>query len=112
MPKFYFIDNGFRNFLINRFEFLDDEKWLLFENFIYSEFLKKWINYEEIKFWRTKNGVNEVDFVFESLKKIYEVKYKEKTKKSDLDWINSFNKHHEWFNSLIINKENFYSLTF
>jgi hypothetical protein len=26
MPKFYFIDNGFRNFLINRFEFLDDEK--------------------------------------------------------------------------------------
>jgi uncharacterized protein len=26
MPKIYFIDNGFKNFLINRFDFFDDEK--------------------------------------------------------------------------------------
>lgn len=107
MPKFYFIDNWFRNFLINRFEFLEDEQWLLFENFIYQEFLKKWINHENIKYWRTKNQANEVDFILENTKEAIEIKYKNKIVLSDQKWLNNFSNIYSWFEKKIINKTNF-----
>lgn len=90
---------------MNRFEFLDEEKWLLFENFIYSEFLKSWIYYDDIKFWRLKTWTNEVDLILESTKKAYEIKYKYKIKDSDLKWLKKFEKLYTNFEIEIINKK-------
>ncbi len=108
MPKFYFIDNGFRNFLMWRFEFISNEKWLLFENFIYNEFLKSWENYNDIKYWRTKNWVNEVDFILEYKKIVFEIKYKDEISSSDYNWINTFLKDYKDFKWIILNKKTFY----
>ncbi len=112
MPKFYFCDIWFRNFLMNRFEFLDEEKWLLFENFIYSELLKSWIYYDDIKFWRLKTWTNEVDLVLEWEKKAYEVKYKNKIKDSDLKWLKKFEKLYTNFEIEIINKKNMFEILY
>ena len=108
MPKYYFSDIGFRNFLINRFEFMNTEFWMLFENFIFSEMLKKWLHYNDIKFYRTKNGSTEVDFVLDLDKKAYEIKYKEKLKASDVKWLNKFSQSYPEFTTTVINKNNFY----
>lgn len=108
MPKYYFSDIWFRNFLINRFDFINTEFWILFENFIFSELLKKWIYYNDIKFYRTKNGSTEVDFILDLEKKAFEIKYKEKLKDSDLKWLNKFNSIYPNFETKVINKNNFY----
>ena len=109
MPKFYFWDIWFRNFLINRFEFLDVEKWLLFENFIFSEFLKSWIFYENIKFWRLKTWTNEVDFILEDEKKAFEVKYRDEEKKEDFKWLKKFLDIYKNFSWNVLNKKNFFN---
>ena len=108
MPKYYFSDIWFRNFLINRFEFINTEFWLLFENFIFSEFLKKWIYYWDINFYRTKNWSTEVDFVLELKKQAYEIKYRDKLKDSDLKWLKKFSSIYKEFDIKVINKNNFY----
>ncbi len=108
MPKYYFVDIGFRNFLINRFEFLPQEYWVLFENFIFSELLKKGIYYDNIKFYRTKNGSEEVDFILEFENKAFELKYKEKINNSDLKWLTKFYLSYPDFETKLINKNNFY----
>lgn len=60
-PKFYFVDNGFRNYVLNDFNFLENriDKGFLYENFIFTQLLK-----QELlpNFWRTKSKL-EVDFV-------------------------------------------------
>lgn len=106
-PKFYFLDNWFRNFLIKRFNFSPEEFWWLFEWFIFSEMIKSWINNFDIKYWRTSNWMNEVDFVLEIYKKIFEVKYKNEIKKSDEKWIRNFLKNYWDFSWEILNKGNF-----
>lgn len=108
MPKIYFSDIWFRNFLINRFDFIDKEYWVLFENFIYSELLKSWKYFGDIKYWRTKNGSREVDFILELENKVYELKYKNRIKDSDLKWIKSFLSLYPNFGAKVLNKENFY----
>ena len=108
MPKYYFSDIWFRNFLINRFDFINTEFWILFENFIFSELLKKWIYYNDIKFYRTKNWSTEVDFILDLEKKALEVKYKDKLKDSDLKWLTKFNSLYPDFETKVINKNNFY----
>ena len=108
MPQYYFSDIGFRNFLINRFEFINTEFWVLFENFIFSELLKKWTYYNDIKFYRTKNWSTEVDFVLDLEKKALEVKHKEKLKDSDLKWLKKFKELYPEFDTKVINKNNFY----
>ncbi len=110
MPKFYFIDNWFRNFLMWRYEFIQDEKWLLFENFIFSELLKKWVGHENIKYWRTKNWVQEVDFILEYSKTAFETKFKDNISKKEFSWLNAFIKDYEWFDTKVISKNNFYDL--
>ena len=108
MPKYYFSDIWFRNFLINRFDFLENEYWILFENFIFWEFLKAWVYYQDIKFYRTKNWSIEVDFILEKENKAYEVKYKENLKLSDLKWLQKFSLEYNNFITKVINKSNFY----
>jgi len=63
IPKIYFLDNGFRNYIIKNFQKLEDrtDSGSLNENFIASELVKKEI---ELKYWRTKVGA-EVDFIIE-----------------------------------------------
>jgi predicted AAA+ superfamily ATPase len=62
-PKIYFLDNGFRNIVLNNFQEMDKriDRGNLNENFIVSQMLKKEYN---INYWRTKSGA-EVDFIIE-----------------------------------------------
>jgi len=106
-PKFYFLDNWFRNFLIKRFNFSNEEFWWLFEWFIFSEMIKNWINNFDIKYWRTNNWSHEVDFVLEIYEKICEIKYKEKNKISDERWLKKFLQTYKNFSWMILNKKNF-----
>jgi predicted AAA+ superfamily ATPase len=60
-PKAFFLDTGLRNAVIKDFKPVDDrqDKGALYENCVFSEFLKK---DRQVKYWRTKSKA-EVDFV-------------------------------------------------
>ena len=62
MPKIFFLDNGYRNALLNSFNIWShrQDKGELLENTLYIDFTKA--NVDGIKFWRTKDK-NEIDFV-------------------------------------------------
>lgn len=64
-PKLYFYDSGCRNVFIRRFDFSPSELGILFENFIYTELIKRGKNVNDLKFWRTKNEQYEVDIIIE-----------------------------------------------
>lgn len=109
MPKAYFGDIGFRNFLMGRFEFLPDEKGLLFENFIYSEFLKSGKSHDDIKYWRTKNGSHEMDFILENENRALEIKYKNNWKRKDTKNFSVFGKEYPDLTPEVIDKTKFYT---
>ena len=73
-PKIFFLDNGFRNIVINNFNQLKNrqDKGFLYENFVASEIAKA--NYK-LNYWRSKSKA-EVDFVIEGSGKImpFEIK--------------------------------------
>ena len=106
-PKLYFYDFWFRNWFINRFDFSSEEKWILFENMILSEFIKKWHNFDSLKFWRTNDEKYEVDLVFDLENKFFEFKYKDELKQTDKRWIEKFKELYPNFEWKIIYKENF-----
>ncbi len=58
-PKIYFVDLGLRNVIINNFSIERTDRGAMYENLIYTEFLKKG---KTLNYWRTKSGA-EVDFV-------------------------------------------------
>ncbi len=63
-PKYYFLDNGLRNSILNNFaptDFREDSGFLQ-ETFTLNELKSIDIDLSDIKFWRTKPGA-EVDFV-------------------------------------------------
>jgi predicted AAA+ superfamily ATPase len=62
-PEFFFLDNGFRNIVLNNFQALGDrvDTGSLNENFVASELIK---GENELKYWRTKFKA-EVDFILE-----------------------------------------------
>lgn len=67
--RYYFLDNGVRNAIIQRYSPLNvrDDKGALFENFVFTELYKKNVIHTErkhIHFWRTHTG-QEIDFVIE-----------------------------------------------
>ncbi len=70
MPKLYYNDIGFRNYLINDFRVINDrqDKGSIFE----SIFIKHFNTDFEIKFWRQKNGP-EIDFIVQD-KFAFEIK--------------------------------------
>ncbi|MDD5770494.1 MAG: ATP-binding protein [Candidatus Gracilibacteria bacterium] len=106
-PKLYFYDFGFRNWFINRFDFSSEEKGILFENMILSEFIKKGYNFDSLKFWRTNDEKYEVDLVFDLENKIFEFKYKDELKQTDKRGIEKFKELYPDFEGKIIYKENF-----
>src|SRR3989344_1215930 len=62
-PKIYFIDFGFRNYLLERFEQIDYD--YLYENFVLNELKRK----NKIFYWRTTSKA-EVDFIIEGKNEI------------------------------------------
>jgi len=91
--KYYFLDNGIRNAVINQFNDLDSRNDIgqLWENFIFTERLKK-CSYQNIfgsrYFWRTYNQ-KEIDIVEEREGKLfgYECKWSSNKKtKAPKEW--------------------------
>lgn len=66
MPKLYFLDLGMRNKIINDFRALNlrTDSGFIIENAVYKALRRKFNNYEEIKYWRTKQG-SEIDFIID-----------------------------------------------
>lgn len=106
-PKLYFLDPGFRNWFIQRFEFAPDEKWILFENTLLSELIKRGYGYDTLKFWRTSDEKNEIDIILDTEKKAYELKYKDNLKDSDKRWMSKFLENYSDFDGKMICKDNF-----
>jgi predicted AAA+ superfamily ATPase len=73
-PKFFFVDNGFRNMAIKNFlpESSRTDVGALNENFIATELVKKGYS---IRYWRTKSKA-EVDFIIEDRGKVIPLEVK------------------------------------
>lgn len=78
--KVYFIDPGFRNFLLSDFRKIADRQDAgnIVENLVYLQ-LKRTEHFDSLKYWRTKSKA-EVDFVLENKGEVIpaEVKYSSK----------------------------------
>lgn len=108
IPKFYFLDNGFRNIAINNFQEIENrsDRGALNENFIASEITKNDI---ELKYWRTKAGA-EVDFIIEKEGKIIPIEVKSSLKdtkitKSFRNFLEAYNSRNGFIFSLNLQKE-------
>jgi len=75
-PKIYFVDNGFRNYLLSDFRDIRkrDDMGLLVENSVFSLLKRRFLG--KINYWRTKSKA-EVDFILQREGEILpvEVKY-------------------------------------
>ncbi len=107
--RYYFLDNGIRNALINNFNplALRDDSGMLWENFLFSERMKK-LHYHKIYantyFWRTYDG-KEIDLVEERDGTLfgYEFKWGHKKVKPPKLWKETY-KHAPY---RIISRDNF-----
>lgn len=94
--RYFFIDNGIRNALLNNFNPLElrDDTGLLWENYLIMERLKKQ-EYLSIAannyFWRTYNR-KEIDFVEERGGRLYgfEMKWTKKKNNPPKEWIDTY----------------------
>lgn len=94
--RYYFLDLGIRNALINNFNDLQsrDDVGMLWENFLFSERLKKQHYtglFSNNYFWRTYDQ-KEIDLVEERDGKLfgYEFKWKNKTVKAPKGWLETY----------------------
>lgn len=83
-PKIYFLDHGIRNVVNNNFNIDSSDKGALYENLVFSEYLKKSI---ELKYWRTKSGA-EVNFILNN--EPIEIKSIPKTSRSFFSFIKKY----------------------
>ncbi len=109
-PKYFFIDNGFRNQALQNFLPIDNrtDVGLLVEGAVFQEILKyKVQNYLDfnINFWRTKANA-EIDFVLSYNNKILpiEVKYKNYTRFTLSKGFRSFIDAYQVTNAIVITK--------
>ncbi|MBC8184827.1 ATP-binding protein [candidate division KSB1 bacterium] len=107
--RYYFLDNGIRNALINNFNQLDsrDDVGKLWENFMFAERLKRNTykhHFANYYFWRTYSR-QEIDFVEEYGGKLfgYEFTWGKKTKKAPRLWLETYKNS----SFVVINKDNF-----
>jgi predicted AAA+ superfamily ATPase len=84
--KYYFVDNGIRNVIINQFNSLEtrNDVGALFENFVVTEIVKAKSYSRDrnpIYFWRNYGG-NEIDIIEDKRGKLsaYEIKWSESAK--------------------------------
>ena len=95
-PKVYFIDTGFKNYLLSDFKEFEkrNDAGQLVENFVFCALKRK--EFLKINFWRTKSKA-EVDFVVQKEKEIIpvEVKYSSTPKigKSFFSFLKKFSPH-------------------
>jgi len=107
--KYYFLDNGIRNGVIDQFNDLDkrDDIGKLWENFIVMERMKM-LDYKKIYghlyFWRTYEQ-KEIDIVEERDGKLagYDIKWKKDKIKPPKDWLATY-KNAEY---KVINQDNY-----
>jgi len=107
--RWYFLDNGVRNAVINGFNSLEirNDIGMLWENYLVSERLKKQ-EYKNIYannfFWRTWDQ-KEVDWIEEREGKLYgyEFKWGDKKVKAPKDWIETYDNAR----FKVINRENY-----
>ena len=107
-PKIFFLDNGFRNFVIKNFQGINNRTDFgqLHENFIASEIIK---NDMELKYWRTKAGA-EVDFIIEKENRKIPIEIKSclkeaKITKSFRNFLKAYNPKRGFVFSLYLQKE-------
>ncbi len=81
-PKIYFLDTGLRNFIVDRFDFSEEESGRILENYVLNKFKDKKINY-----WRT-TAKAEVDFILNGMP--IEVKIKPKITRSLRSFVDSY----------------------
>jgi hypothetical protein len=74
-PKFYFVDTGLRNSLINNFVPIDNrtDASILLENFIFKELLD--LSGYKINYWRT-TGKAEIDFILSKEDRVIPIEVK------------------------------------
>ncbi len=79
MPKVYFMDTGLRNSLVESFVSLKSrpDAGALFENFVFTQLIKKKGLTELLYFWRTQQK-QEVDFIIKQDDKLYPLESKTK----------------------------------
>lgn len=98
--RYYFLDNGIRNALINNFNYISSRNdiGMLWENFLFLERLKK-CHYSRIfanvYFWRTYNR-EEIDLVEEREGQLwgYEFKWGSKRPKPPAAWLENYKDAH------------------
>jgi len=76
MPKYYFIDNGLRNAVLNSFNPLEirTDAGCVLETAALRQLTVQYPGRDEIKFYRTKNGL-EIDFISDTQAiRAYEIK--------------------------------------
>lgn len=93
MPKIYFLDSGVRNYFLVNFSPVDarSDAGFLFEGFYISELIKKGIDPETIKYYRTKSG-EEVDILLDLMPALIpiEIKFKKTTGAKDISAVKRF----------------------
>jgi uncharacterized protein len=109
--KYYFLDNGIRNAVINQFNDISQRQDIgaLWENFVFMELYKKdSIDrlFNTFYFWRTHLG-NEIDIILESdgVLKPIECKWNMTTAKTPKLWSDSYGSQSEELK--VINKNNY-----
>lgn len=107
--KYYFYDNGIRNAIISNFNSLElrDDTGKLWENFLFSERLKKQAYqsiYSNNYFWRTWDQ-KEIDFIEEREGKLfgYEFKWNKNAVKIPQEWLETYSNAE----FQVVNKENY-----
>jgi hypothetical protein len=108
--KYYFLDTGIRNAVINQFNPLSDrnDTGVLFENFVFMERLK-YNTYKfrlpELYFWRTHQG-EEIDMIEDNKGKLHAIEIKWSAKRKPMS-PPSWQKNYRGSKYHIITKENY-----
>lgn len=93
MPKIYFLDNGVRNYFLGNFSSVESrlDAGFLFEGFYISELIKRGVDPEVIKYYRTKSG-EEIDIVLDLIPSLIpiEMKFKKTTGARDISAVKRF----------------------
>ncbi len=104
--KCYFLDTGVRNYFVNNFNELSirNDTGELFETFIINEFIKR--GYSNLKYWEDKNQ-NEVDLIVDLVSRQipFEIKFKDRLRKSDFNSLEKFISKYADFGYLINKSE-------
>ncbi|MFC1613032.1 ATP-binding protein [Patescibacteria group bacterium] len=92
-PKYYFWDNGIRNYFLKNFQDINSraDAGFLFESFVIGGINKRKNVLQNLKFWRSKLG-QEIDLVIEDQNNIspYEIKFKTSQNRKDYSGLVAF----------------------